>query len=114
MSGMVLGTLFTLFVVPVFYWLIAAHHQSEPVREEIEHEELKSKKPQARACGFANETGGRSELLQSIDFDNTDRRDGDRVLCGRVHDSGENRVPNAAADRRGFLKVETAGILRPG
>jgi multidrug efflux pump len=35
-AGMVLGTLFTLFVVPVFYSLIAAQHQPGPVREEVE------------------------------------------------------------------------------
>ena len=29
-SGMVIGTLFTLFVVPVFYLLIAAPHKAEP------------------------------------------------------------------------------------
>jgi multidrug efflux pump len=28
-AGMTIGTLFTLFVVPVFYSLIAAHHQRE-------------------------------------------------------------------------------------
>jgi multidrug efflux pump len=29
-TGMTVGTLFTLFVVPVFYTLIAAQHQREP------------------------------------------------------------------------------------
>jgi multidrug efflux pump len=36
-AGMTIGTLFTLFVVPVFYSLIAAHHQreeSDPVADE--------------------------------------------------------------------------------
>ncbi len=39
-TGMTVGTLFTLFVVPVFYSLIAAQHQPSPAHEEIEHEEL--------------------------------------------------------------------------
>ncbi|HKQ97488.1 MAG TPA: efflux RND transporter permease subunit [Candidatus Polarisedimenticolia bacterium] len=34
-SGMLLGTLFTLFVVPVFYSLIAAQHQESHVEAEI-------------------------------------------------------------------------------
>ena len=29
-TGMTIGTLFTLFVVPVFYSLIAAQHRTEP------------------------------------------------------------------------------------
>ena len=37
-TGMTVGTLFTLFVVPVFYSLIAAQHQPSPAYEEIEHE----------------------------------------------------------------------------
>src|SRR5262245_11256612 len=37
-AGMSVGTLFTLFVVPVFYSLIAARHQPSPV-EEARHEE---------------------------------------------------------------------------
>jgi hypothetical protein len=36
---MTLGTIFTLFVVPVFYSLIAARHQPSPVDEEIEEME---------------------------------------------------------------------------
>ena len=32
-TGMSLGTLFTLFVVPVFYSLIAAKHVQEPATE---------------------------------------------------------------------------------
>jgi multidrug efflux pump len=32
-AGMIVGTLFTLFVVPVFYSLIAADHQPHPVQE---------------------------------------------------------------------------------
>ena len=35
-SGMLIGTLFTLFVVPVFYFLIAAQHQENRVTAEIE------------------------------------------------------------------------------
>jgi multidrug efflux pump len=37
-TGMTVGTLFTLFVVPVFYSLIAAQHQPSSEYEEIEHE----------------------------------------------------------------------------
>jgi multidrug efflux pump len=37
-TGMTVGTLFTLFIVPVFYSLIAAHHQPNPADEEIEQE----------------------------------------------------------------------------
>ena len=36
-TGMVVGTLFTLFVVPVFYSLIAAERQPGAVRDEIPH-----------------------------------------------------------------------------
>jgi multidrug efflux pump len=32
-AGMTVGTLFTLFVVPVFYSLIAKQHRVEPVAE---------------------------------------------------------------------------------
>jgi len=32
-AGMTIGTIFTLFVVPVFYSLLAAQHRAEPVRE---------------------------------------------------------------------------------
>src|SRR5262249_29112770 len=35
-TGMTLGTLFTLFVVPVFYSLIAAQHQRSSVRTDSE------------------------------------------------------------------------------
>jgi len=35
-AGMSVGTIFTLFVVPVFYSLIAAQHQPSLVDEEIE------------------------------------------------------------------------------
>jgi multidrug efflux pump len=34
---MTVGTLFTLFVVPVFYSLIAARHQPRVASEETEH-----------------------------------------------------------------------------
>jgi multidrug efflux pump len=37
-AGMTVGTLFTLFVVPVFYSLIAAERQVSPAREAIERE----------------------------------------------------------------------------
>ncbi len=39
-SGMTLGTIFTLFVVPVFYSLIAAHHTKIAENEEIQSEAL--------------------------------------------------------------------------
>ena len=39
-TGMTVGTLFTLFVVPVFYSLIAAQHQPSPSPEESERTEL--------------------------------------------------------------------------
>jgi multidrug efflux pump len=35
-AGMTVGTLFTLFVVPVFYSLIASQHQPSPAQEESE------------------------------------------------------------------------------
>jgi multidrug efflux pump len=38
-TGMIVGTFFTLFVVPVFYSLIAAQHQAEPDFSEDELEE---------------------------------------------------------------------------
>ena len=34
-TGMTVGTLFTLFVVPVFYSLIAAEHRREPAVETV-------------------------------------------------------------------------------
>lgn len=37
-TGMVIGTVFTLFVVPVFYSLIAAERRPNPVLEELERE----------------------------------------------------------------------------
>jgi multidrug efflux pump len=39
-TGMTVGTVFTLFVVPVFYSLIAAQHQASPSQEDHEHDEL--------------------------------------------------------------------------
>jgi multidrug efflux pump len=39
-TGMTVGTVFTLFVVPVFYSLIAAQHQPSPSHEERERNEL--------------------------------------------------------------------------
>jgi multidrug efflux pump len=35
-AGMIVGTMFTLFVVPVFYSIIAAQHQAEAVEESVE------------------------------------------------------------------------------
>jgi multidrug efflux pump len=43
-TGMIVGTLFTLFVVPVFYLLIAAQHRPEEVTEE-ETDELPRPRP---------------------------------------------------------------------
>jgi len=39
-TGMTVGTVFTLFVVPVFYSLIAAQHQPSPSQEDHEGDEL--------------------------------------------------------------------------
>jgi multidrug efflux pump len=39
-TGMTVGTVFTLFVVPVFYSLIAARHQPSPSHGESERNEL--------------------------------------------------------------------------
>ncbi|MCI0427123.1 MAG: efflux RND transporter permease subunit, partial [Nitrospiraceae bacterium] len=39
-TGMTVGTIFTLFVVPVFYSLIAAQHRTETAHEEISQDEL--------------------------------------------------------------------------
>src|SRR4029077_13950874 len=39
-TGMTVGTLFTLFVVPVFYSLIANVHQPSRTHEEPDYEEL--------------------------------------------------------------------------
>ncbi len=51
-AGMVVGTLFTLFVVPVFYSLIAAEHQPSPAQEGFEHEARPSVQA-AAAAGIA-------------------------------------------------------------
>ena len=48
-TGMTVGTLFTLFVVPVFYSLIAARHRPIQVDEEIEQETRPSVGPAASA-----------------------------------------------------------------
>ncbi len=37
-AGMIVGTVFTLFVVPVFYSLLAGRHQPEPAGEDAERE----------------------------------------------------------------------------
>jgi multidrug efflux pump len=39
-TGMTVGTVFTLFIVPVFYSLIAAQHQPSPSHEVTERNEL--------------------------------------------------------------------------
>ncbi len=49
-TGMIVGTLFTLFVVPVFYSLIAARHQSTHVQEEMEPETGRGKRQPAQAA----------------------------------------------------------------
>jgi multidrug efflux pump len=41
-TGMTIGTIFTLFVVPVFYSLIAAEHKPEPVYEPAGQEALQT------------------------------------------------------------------------
>jgi multidrug efflux pump len=46
-AGMTIGTLFTLFVVPVFYSLIAAEHRPGTVREEVEEGEPAVTLPEA-------------------------------------------------------------------
>jgi multidrug efflux pump len=38
-AGMTVGTLFTLFIVPVFYSLIAGRHQPSAAPEEVQHQE---------------------------------------------------------------------------
>jgi len=50
-SGMVIGTVFTLFVVPVFYSLIATEHQTVVARE---REALESESRDARALEVAH------------------------------------------------------------
>ena len=50
-SGMVIGTLFTLFVVPVFYSLIATEHETVVARE---REALESESRDARALEVAH------------------------------------------------------------
>jgi multidrug efflux pump len=52
-AGMTVGTLFTLFVVPVFYSLIASQHQPSREREQIEYEDLLI----AESDGTARATG---------------------------------------------------------
>src|SRR5262245_35588398 len=37
-TGMTLGTVFTLFVVPVFYSLLAGKHETSPAEREVETE----------------------------------------------------------------------------
>ena len=51
-TGMTLGTLFTLFVVPVFYSLLAAKHQVEAAEEETESRPETEPKPEL-ALGVA-------------------------------------------------------------
>jgi multidrug efflux pump len=55
-TGMTVGTLFTLFVVPVFYSLIAARHRPTQVHEEVEYEPQppqRSRAPAAPALSIA-------------------------------------------------------------
>jgi multidrug efflux pump len=44
-TGMTVGTLFTLFIVPVFYSLIAAQHQPDQTHEALEYETRPSEGP---------------------------------------------------------------------
>ena len=46
-TGMTVGTVFTLFVVPVFYSLIAARHRPIRVREEVEDQTRPLRRPPA-------------------------------------------------------------------
>jgi multidrug efflux pump len=55
-AGMIVGTVFTLFVVPVFYSLIAARHAPEAAHEEEAEEpqrEEQTRLPAAIAVGVA-------------------------------------------------------------
>ncbi|GJL63568.1 MAG: acriflavine resistance protein B [Nitrospirales bacterium] len=54
-TGMTVGTLFTLFVVPVFYSLIAAQHQPSSAQEELEHKErlIAESRESVRVAGVA-------------------------------------------------------------
>ncbi|MGH8469556.1 MAG: efflux RND transporter permease subunit [Gammaproteobacteria bacterium] len=51
-AGMTVGTLFTLFVVPVFYSLIAAQRRPSPADEAMEHEARSPAQPES-AAGIA-------------------------------------------------------------
>ncbi len=48
-TGMIVGTLFTLFVVPVFYTLIAADHRKPDAQQEAKHPRSKDT-PMASRC----------------------------------------------------------------
>ncbi len=48
-AGMTVGTVFTLFVVPVFYSLIAAVHRPAPAQEASEHELAPFAQPEPQA-----------------------------------------------------------------
>jgi multidrug efflux pump len=53
-TGMIVGTLFTLFVVPVFYLLIAAEHRSPAVEEdEAEEDEVEAELPDGLSPALA-------------------------------------------------------------
>jgi multidrug efflux pump len=49
-TGMTVGTLFTLFVVPVFYALIAAQHQPKTAHESVENRALLPTEAQAESA----------------------------------------------------------------
>ncbi len=49
-TGMIVGTVFTLFVVPVFYSFIAARHQSSQMHEDMEPETGRGQRPPAQAA----------------------------------------------------------------
>ena len=52
-AGMTVGTLFTLFVVPVFYGLIAAEHHRPSIAEEPQAQEPEPLAPSTTAVGIA-------------------------------------------------------------
>ncbi|MGH6864688.1 MAG: hypothetical protein ACREDO_00535 [Methyloceanibacter sp.] len=66
------GTLFTLFVVPVFYSLIAAQHRPSPANEEIEQEAQTTLNAMSAAC---------------MDRELTDRQPGCESFTGKTHDA---------------------------
>jgi multidrug efflux pump len=64
-AGMTVGTLFTLFVVPVFYSLIAAQRQPSPAHEGLEHEAWRMREPADGGDTLAWHAGWRGRMLVS-------------------------------------------------